>query len=224
MFFSAGSTVEVAIHRAASAQHDAPGQCRNISRVRAVNRSSTARPRHSSSSRANSCPIAIGPFARHGLQRGAPCDGQRTAPGPAGRTAAKKSRSTRHRRRTGPRRPNRSTPPGRRPFERPAPPVTGGGAGAVEARTGPGQRRFSTVPAPTHRLGPPAPTTGTRTTHTAPSSAVQVGVGEWSRGRHASGPTTKCAVVPVGSTCTPTTATGGRNRTARPTPSLRVGR
>lgn len=29
------------------------------------------------------------------LQRGAPCDGQRTAPGPAGRTAAKKSRSTR---------------------------------------------------------------------------------------------------------------------------------
>lgn len=40
-------------------------------------------------------------------QRGAPCDGQRTAPGPAGRTAAKKSRSTRHRRRTGPRRPGR---------------------------------------------------------------------------------------------------------------------
>ncbi len=157
-------------------------------------------------------------------QRGAPCDGQRTAPGPAGRTAAKKSRSTCRRKRTGARRPGRSTPPGRRPFERPASIVTGRGAGAVESRTGPGQRRFSTVPAPTHRPGPPAPTTGTRTTDTAPSGAVQVGVGEWSRGRHALGPTTNCAVVPVGSTCTPTTATGGRNRTARPTPSLRVGR
>lgn len=49
-------------------------------------------------------------------------------------------------------------------------------------------------------------------------------VGEWSPGRNRTGVDHQLRRGPVGSTCTPTTATGGRNRTARPTPSLRVGR
>lgn len=82
---------------------------------------------------------------------------------------------------------------------------------------------FRSRRAATHSPETAAPSPGTRTAH--PTRPGVPGWGrEWPSPRCATGTTATCAGAPVGSTCTPTTATGGRNRTARPTPSLRVGR
>ena len=227
-FLPAGPTVDAAIQRAASAQHDAPGQRRNTTRVRAAKRSSTARPCHSSSSRANNCPIASVPSFQAGslpttgtLRRATHRNRTSTAHTSQEIRPAGRRRRTRHRRpipRTPTRADARSTDHrGRSPA-----------AGSVRSggRTGPGQRWFPVVLGQRTEPDPRCSMTGTRTTHTTRAGDVRPRVGEWSPGRH--GPSVgrppTAPGSPVGSTCTPTTATGGRNRTARPTPSLRVGR